>query len=102
MTLHESLSKILTSLQHGSLLAGTYYRDGGQLCVGLEVIIDTLHQRILGAYHHHIDIILQTKVTYPLKIIGRQRYIGTHTGCACITRRNEQLFTTLALCYLPC
>ena len=78
MAHHKALGKVLTALKHSTLLGRTDDRHVRELGVSLEIVIDTLDQRILWTYYHHIDLMLDYKRLDGIKIVSLDRYILAH------------------------
>ena len=102
MALHEALGKVLAALKYSTLLGRTNNRDGCQFGISLEVVIDTLYQRILGANNHHRDGIGKYECLDGVKVVGLHGHVLAHQCCTCIARSDEELFQLGALCNLPC
>ena len=101
VALHEGLGIVLAALKHRSLAAGPDDGDGGQMGVGLEIVVDALHQRVFGSYYHHVHLVLQHKVPDGVKIIGLDGDIGTHLCGARVSGGDIQLACLGALGNLP-
>ena len=101
MTLHEALGKILASLQYGTCFAGTDNRNFLQFGVVLEVVIDTLHQWVLGTYHYHLNTVSQHKDLNSIEVVSLYVYVLANCCCTGIPRGNIQFPAFLTLSNLP-
>ena len=101
VTHHEGLGKVLAALQRGTSPRGTYHGDTPQLFIIAEIVVDTLYQRILGTYHHHVDVVGEHESLDALEVGSRERYIFTHLARTGITRSDIQFLHSRTLAYLP-
>jgi hypothetical protein len=102
VALHEGLGEILASLEHGTLTRGTDDGDGGGAHVVLEVVVDAVDQRILGAYDDHVDLMRKHEVLQPVEIVDADGHVLAHGRRTGIARSNVELVTFLTLSDLPC
>ena len=61
MALHEGLGKVFRPFKNGTGLRRTDDGNGGREGVGLQVVVDALHQWVLGTYHHHFYVFVNTE-----------------------------------------
>ena len=69
---HELLGIVLATLQLSPLTAGTDNGHIAQSDVVCKIIGNSGHQRSLGAYDDHLDIVVQYKIANGGKVGGRQ------------------------------
>ena len=67
----------------------------------LELVVDTLDQRIFRPYHHHIDAIVNRKLLQSLKVIGLYSHILTTRRCTSVAWCDEKFLDFCTLGYLP-
>ena len=101
VALHEALGKVLAALQHGTLTGGTDDGNILQSLIGLEIIVDSLHQGVFGTYHDHVDALGEDKGLDAFEIIGLEGYVLTHTLGSGIAGSNKKAFYLGTLAYLP-
>ena len=82
VTLHESLSEILRTFEHGTSLRRANNGNMARALIAAEVVVDAAHQRILRTYHHHIDAIVGSKSLQRLKVVHADGHILAHLACA--------------------
>ena len=102
VALHESLGKVLRAFEHGAGLRRT--DDGHVLCprVGLQVVVDTLHQRVFRSDDHHLDAPVGYELLDGLEVVGLHCHVLATVACSGITWSNIQFLTLAALSNLPC
>ncbi len=107
--LHESLGKVLGAFHLSSGLRRAYHWYVGGLGVRLHLVVDAFHQRVFGAYDHHVDVVVDGKSLYSLEVVGldshvaAQRAIGhRHASRSGIAGCYVEVVHLLALSYLPC
>ena len=69
--------------------------------VVLQVVVDALDQRHLGANHHHVDGFLYTERFDGLKVVSLHFYVLSAFTRSCIARSDIQLLTLFTLSNLP-
>ena len=102
VALHELLCKILAPFEASALTARTDNGNLAQLRIGLEVIGDALHERILGTHDYHRHLVAKHKVANGIEIVSPQRDILAHQRRTGIAGRNEETQDTRRLGNLPC
>ena len=102
VTLHETLSEILRALEHGTSLRRTYHRHVFGARVVLQVVVDTLYQRVFRTYHHHVDALLCHELLDGLEIIGLHGDVLAAVRGARVARGDIQFLTLVALSDFPC
>ena len=70
VALHECLGEVLGTLQHGTLLRGSYDGDVLRALVGLQVVVDALYQRVFRTYHHHADLLVYAELLDGFEVVG--------------------------------
>ena len=101
VALHESLGEILGTFQHGTGFRGTDDGDVLRAGVGLQVVVDALHQRIFGTNHHHVDLLFDAECLDGLKVVGLHADILATIGCPGIAWGDIQFLTFLTLSDFP-
>ena len=84
VALHETLGKVLGAFEYGTSLRRTNH--GNVFCarIMLQVVVDTLHQRIFRTDYHHVDTISAYKLLDGLEIVGLHGDILTAVARSCI------------------
>ena len=101
MAQHEVLGKILAALQAGPRLGRTDDGDVARGFVGLEGIVNALHQRVFGTYDHHLHVVVEGELLQCREIRGLQGDILPHLARTGIARRDIQFVHMVALGYFP-
>ena len=98
---HKVLGEVLRAFQYGTGFRGT--DDGNVLRAGvcLQVVVDTLHQRIFGTNHHHVDLLFDAECLDGLKVVGLHADILATIGCPGIAWGDIQFLTFLTLSDFP-
>ena len=70
VALHETFGKVLGAFEYGTSLRRTNH--GNVFCarIMLQVVVDTLHQRIFRTDYHHVDTISAYKLLDGLEVVG--------------------------------
>ena len=84
VALHKAFGKVLRAFEDGTSLGGANHRDVLGTGIGFQFVVDTFHQRILWAYHHHVDAFLHTEGLDGLEIVGLHGDILAAVAGACI------------------
>ena len=102
MTFHETLGKLLTAFQLGTL--GSRADDGDMLCGGVsgKVVVDTFYQRIFGTYHNHIYFFFQGESFQGREVGSFDSYILAYCTGTGITGGDKKFLYFRALGYFPC
>ena len=69
--------------------------------VSLQVVVDTLHQRVLGTYHHQVDTFLYHEGLDGLKVISLYRHVLAAVAGTGITWGDVEFITFLTLSNFP-
>ena len=101
VALHESFGKILRAFQHGTGLRGTDDRDILGTLVSLHIVVDTLHQRILRTYNHHVNFFGNHELLDYFKVISLHGNVDATIAGSGIAGGNKQFLTLLTLGNLP-
>ena len=101
VTLHESLGKILTAFEYGTLFRRTDNGDMTGALITAELIVDTFHQWVLRTNNHHVNQVVHDKVFQFVELIHADRHVLSNRGGSSVSRSNEQFLTFLALSNLP-
>ena len=75
VALHKGLGEVLGAFEYGTSLGRT---DDGNILrtlVLLQVIIDTLYQRVFGTDDHHINLVVDDKLLDGLEIVGLHGHV---------------------------
>ncbi len=100
MAHHELLCEVLAALKHGTCLAGAYDEQIGA-AFG-EVITDSGHQRVLVAYHDHVDIIVGHEAVNGFEVERRKGcHVGSVGSCSAVAGSDEQLVQKRTLAHFP-
>ena len=92
---HESLGKVLRAFQHGTSLRGTDDGDVLRALVLLQVVVDTLHQRVFRTYYHHVDAFFHYECLDGLEVVSLHGHILSTIAGASVAWSNIELLTLL-------
>ncbi len=96
MAEHEFLGEFLASLEHGPL----GFRADHLHARACETVGYSGHERLFGAYYHHIDGILLHELFHGIEVHRVERDVVV--GSPGVARSHEKLLGARTLQYLPC
>ena len=67
---HKCLGEVFRAFEHGTSLRRTNHGHVLRPRISLQVIVDALHQRVFGTYHHHVYPLVSHELLDGLKVIG--------------------------------
>ena len=102
VALHEALGEVLRALEHGTGLRRTDDGDIRRPRVGLQVVVDALHQRVFRSDDHHLYAVVGDELLDGLEVVGLHGHVLATLRRAGVAGGNIEFLTLGALCNLPC